>query len=383
MKKEPRIERSEYDWTVLFLAVCLTALGIVMVYSSSTEMAATLKRYQDDFYFLKRQIIFASVGFGLMALLMRIDYHRWRKLAIPGLFLSVFLLIAVFIPGIGGKAGGASRWLRVGFNLQPGELAKLALIIYMAHSLTKKQDKIQDVKKLMPYMVILGVVIVLLLMQPDMGTAAILVTVATLMIIVAGMRRNHIGWLIGILAPSAVVLVMTSNYRLKRVLAFLNPWEDPTGKGFQIIQSWIAVGSGGFFGKGLGEGRQKLFYLPEAHTDFILSVIGEELGFLGVFTVAVLFIFLVVRGMRIALSAPDDFGRYLAFGITVLLGLEAFTNMLVVLGMLPTKGLALPFLSYGGSSLLCTLAAVGILLNISSQTGTGQQTGPTVREARG
>lgn len=370
MSKEAVVERREYDWTILLLAVTLTAVGIVMVYSSSTEMADTLKRYRDDLYFLKRQAMYAVVGFATMFVMMRFDYKKLRKLAGPALLLCMALLIAVFIPGIGGKAGGASRWLRVGFNLQPVELAKIALILYMGHSLTKKQDKVKSFKVgVLPYMIVVGCILVLLLLQPDLGSAMTLVAVSAAMLFVAGMRYQHIASLIAILIPPFILLVATSEYRMKRIAAFFDPWKDPTGKGFQIIQSWIAIGSGGFSGKGLGEGRQKLFYLPEAHTDFILSVIGEELGFIGFFVVVSLFLILIWRGMSTALAAPDDFGRYLAFGITFLLGFEAFFNMGVVLGLVPTKGLALPFISYGGSSLICTLAAIGILLNVSSQTG--------------
>lgn len=363
--------RREYDWTILLLAVVLTAIGIVMVYSSSTEMADTLKRYRDELYFLKRQLVFATLGFGLMALAMRIDYHKLQRWAVVGLLFCMLLLIAVFIPGLSGSAGGASRWLRVGFNLQPAELAKIALIVYLAYSLTKKKDKILSFKLgIVPYSIVLAVLIGLLMCQPDLGSAATLFAVAAVMLFVAGIRISHIVSIILLAAPIGIYLVTSSSYRMNRIAAYLNPWQDPTGKGFQIIQSWIAVGNGGIFGKGLGEGRQKLFYLPEAHTDFILSVIGEELGFIGIFVVAALFLILVWRGLRTAQSATDAFGRHLAFGITFLLGFEAFFNMSVVLGLLPTKGLALPFVSYGGSNLVCTLLATGILLNISSQATT-------------
>ncbi|MDZ4185697.1 MAG: putative lipid II flippase FtsW [Desulfuromonadales bacterium] len=360
----------EYDWFILLLAVFLTAVGVVMVYSSSAEMADTLKRYSgDDLYFLKRQAAYAALGFLAMFVTMRIDYKKLRPFAVPGLLICLLLLIAVFIPGLGSKAGGASRWLRIGINLQPVELAKIALILYMAHSLTKKQDKVKNFKLgVLPYMIVVGGILVLLLLQPDLGSAMTLVAVAAAMLFVAGMRYQHIASLIAILIPPFILLIATSSYRMKRIAAFFDPWQDPTDKGLQIIQSWIAIGSGGFFGKGLGEGRQKLFYLPEAHTDFILSVIGEEMGFIGFIVIVVCVYFLFRRGMHTAFTAPDDFGRYLAFGITFLLAFEAAFNMCVVLGLVPTKGLALPFISYGGSSLICTLAAIGILLNISSQT---------------
>ena len=360
----------EYDWVILLLVVFLTAVGVVMVYSSSAEMADTLKQYRgDDLYFLKRQASYAAIGFLIMVVTMHIDYKKLRRFAVPGLMICLLLLIAVFIPGLGSKAGGASRWLNIGINLQPVELAKIALILYMAHSLTKKQDKVKNFKHgVLPYMIVVGGILVLLLLQADLGRAMTLVAVAAAMLFVAGMRYHHIASLFAILLPPFILLIATSSYRMKRISAFFDPWQDPTDKGLQIIQSWIAIGSGGFFGKGLGEGRQKLFYLPEAHTDFILSVIGEEMGFIGFSVIVVCVYFLFRRGMHTAFTAPDDFGRYLAFGITFLLAFEAAFNMCVVLGLVPTKGLALPFISYGGSSLICTLAAIGILLNISSQT---------------
>lgn len=370
MSQKAAASPREYDWFILVLAVFLTAVGVIMVYSSSAEMADTLKRYGgDDLYFLKRQAAYAAIGFLAMYVTMRIDYKKLRRFAVPGLLICMVLLIAVFIPGLGGKAGGAARWLRLGFNLQPVELAKIALILYMAHSLTKKQEKVKNFKLgVLPYMIVVGCILVLLLLQPDLGSAMTLVAVAAAMLFVAGMRYQHIASLFAILLPPFILLVVTSSYRMKRIAAFFDPWQDPTDKGLQIIQSWIAIGSGGIFGKGLGEGRQKLFYLPEAHTDFILSVIGEEAGFIG-FTCIVICIYLLFRrGMNTAITAPDDFGRYLAFGITFLLAFEAIFNMCVVLGLVPTKGLALPFISYGGSSLICTLAAIGILLNVSSQS---------------
>jgi cell division protein FtsW len=361
-------ERHGFDTTILLLAVVLTCFGVVMVYSSSSIMAA--KRYGDGFYFLKRQGLFAAAGFLVMATAMRFDYHHLRRLAVPIFLFCTVLLVAVLIPGIGSHAGGASRWIRLpGFKVQPAELAKLGLVLYMAHSLSKKGEKIKSFKLgFTPYMVVLAVLLLLLLLQPDLGSAITLALVAMTMLLVAGSRLTYL-LSVGILAvPFLYFAVMNVAYRRKRILAFLNPWEDPTNTGFQIIQSWIAVGTGGLFGNGLGEGKQKLFYLPEAHTDFIFSVVGEELGFAGVIVIAAMFLVLVLRGVRTALGAPDDFGRYLAFGVTLLLGLQAFVNIAVVLGLLPTKGLALPFVSYGGTSLVTTLLAVGILLNVSSQT---------------
>ncbi len=361
-----RLERN-WDQTILLLAVTLTCFGVVMVYSSSSIMAA--KRFSDGFFFLKRQGLYAVIGMGLMFVAMHIDYHHLRRLAAPLFFLSVLLLIAVLLPGIGSKAGGAARWIRaLGFSLQPSELTKLALVIYLAHSLAKKKDKIRSFKfGFFPYMIVLAIVLLLLLLQPDLGTAVTLAAVAMTMLLVAGTRLSYIVSIVLLALPFLYVAIMHVGYRRRRMMAFLNPWEDPTDTGFQIIQSWIAFGNGGIVGTGLGEGRQKLFYLPEAHTDFIFSVVGEELGFLGVCTVVAIFLMLILRGIRTALKAQDEFGTLLAFGISLMLGLQVIVNFGVVLGLLPTKGMTLPMISYGGTSLLVTLTAIGILLNISAQ----------------
>ena len=356
-----------YDNLVLFLAVILTCFGVVMVYSASSVMAA--KKFHDGFYFLKRQSLFALIGFSTMAIAMHIDYHLWKKVAVP-LFLGCFvLLLLVFVPGVGGTAKGASRWIRFpGFNFQPSELAKVALILYMANSLDKRQEKLrQFMDGFFPYLLILGVFIAVLLMQHDMGAALTMVTVAIVMLFAAGTRVQYIIGMGLVALPGVCYLILTKAYRMRRITAFMDPWQDPTDSGFQIIQSWLALGTGGIFGQGLGEGKQKLFYLPEAHTDFILSVCGEELGFVGVILIASIFFFLVQRGLRVAMAAEDNFGRFLAFGIALLIGLEAFINMAVVTGMLPTKGIALPFLSYGGSSLIISLGAIGVLLNVSTR----------------
>jgi cell division protein FtsW len=245
-------------------------------------------------------------------------------------------------------------------------MAKLALIMYMAYSLEKKQDKVKSLTAgFIPYMIVLMFLIGCLVLQPDLGGALTLAFVAMVMLFAAGTRLVYIFSML-LLAMPFLVYKLGRGYHKGRMEAFLNPWSDPEGKGFQIIQSWLALGTGGVFGQGLGEGKQKLFYLPEAHTDFILSVVGEELGFVGVVVIIGMFFLLVQRAMRIAVAAPDTFGRFLALGIAVLFGIEATVNMGVVTGLLPTKGLALPFISYGGSSLLISLFAVGILLNISS-----------------
>ncbi len=353
------------DHSILLLAVCLTCLGVVMVFSSSSIMA--VRGYGDSLHFLKRQGVYAILGFGMMALMMNVRLELLRKAAWPVLICCLLMLIVVLVPGIGKKVGGAARWLRVGgITFQPAEFAKIGLILFLAHSLARKQEKVKSFRRgLLPYMLILAILLGLLLLQPDLGSAITLGVVAAAMLMVAGTRLIYLFLIGATRMPFLYWLVMSADYRKRRIMAFLNPWEDPSDTGFQIIQSWIAFGSGGAFGKGLGESKQKLFFLPEAHTDFIFSVIGEELGYVGVIVIAAMFMLLILRGFRTALNAPDEFSCYLAFGLTLLIGMQAFVNMAVVMGMVPTKGLVLPFLSYGGTSLVTTLAAIGILLNVS------------------
>lgn len=361
-----RLQRN-FDSTLLLLTVALTCLGVVMVFSSSCIMAE--ERYADPFFFLKKQGYFALFGISLMTLTMYIDYEFWRKMAIPLLLIGIALLALLFVPGMGVKAGGAARWLRLpGVTVQPAEFVKLGLVLYLASSMTRKKEKIRSFKLgFLPYLLVLGVILGLLLKQPDLGSAMIIAGVAITMMLLAGVRWSYALPLILASLPAIYYLIMNAEYRRRRILAFLNPWDDPYDTGFQIIQSLIAFGSGGLLGKGLGVGEQKLFYLPEAHTDFIFSVIAEELGLVGILVVAGLFLLLLLRGLRVAWYAEEPFARFLAFGLSLLLGLEAFVNMGVCMGLLPTKGLALPFISYGGTSLVASLVAVGILLNISSR----------------
>lgn len=368
-----RVDLAEYDVVLLILVVCLTGFGIIMVYSASSVMAA--KNFHDGAYFLKRQLLFAIVGFGIVYATMQTDYTIWRKYAVPLLVISLIMLVVVLTPGIGGKVKGASRWIRLpGFNLQPSEFTKIAMIFYLAYSIEKKQDRIRSLTAgFFPYIFILLIILGLLLKQPDMGSALTIAAVTIVMLFAAGTPMIFIGGTVAIASPFVIYLIIYSAYRLKRIKAFLNPEQDPTGSGWQIIQSKYAFGTGGFLGQGLGEGKQKLFYLPEAHTDFILSVTAEELGFIGVIIIIGIFFLVVSRSMRIAATAQDSFGKFLALGIAVLFGIQASVNMCVVTGLFPTKGLALPFLSYGGSSLLMSMFAVGILLSISR----GQQTAST------
>jgi cell division protein FtsW len=355
---------------ILMVAVALTCCGLVMVYSASSFMAA--EKYHDASHFLKRQAVYAFLGFGAMYAAMRTKYKTWRHLASPLLFVCIFLLLLVFVPGIGGTAKGAVRWIRFpGFNFQPSELTKIVLVFFMARSLDKRREKVKSFSSgFLPYMVLLTVLFVILLKQHDLGAALTLWGVAFAMLFLAGARLQYFLGVILLSMPFLVYAVCSESYRLDRIKAWIKPSAYHLGEGFQIIQSKLAMGSGGIFGLGLGAGKQKFLFLPEAHTDFILAVVGEELGLIGVVLITAMFFLLISRGIRVALGAPDNFARYLAFGIATLIGIEAFVNMGVVTAILPTKGLALPFISYGGSSLVATLFATGVLLNISSRVET-------------
>ena len=357
MRKE-----TNFDAILLWCVLILLVLGIVMVFSSSSIYAS--EKLGDDYYFLKKQLVIALLGILLLIAAMAVNYQLWSKLTYPLLFGSLLLLILVLIPGVGNEVSGSRRWLKLaGFSFQPAEFAKLALVMYLAHTLSKKQPQ----KRFLPKAIVSGVFVLLIIAQPDFGTAMILAAIALILLFAAGLRFSHLlsGFLLSL--PVLYLMVTQADYRRKRILAFLNPWNDPTNSGFQIIQSFLAFGSGGIWGRGLGQGRQKLFYLPDAHNDFIFSVIGEELGFIGVVIILTLFLIIILRGIKISLSARDPFGSYLALGITLMIGLQAMVNFGVSLGLLPTKGLTLPFISYGGSSLIVSLIGAGILLNISSR----------------
>ncbi|MBI4040843.1 MAG: putative lipid II flippase FtsW [Deltaproteobacteria bacterium] len=356
-----------FDYWLLLITFALVLVGIVMVYSASSIYA--LQKYQDSYFFLYRQGIYAAIGFVLLTVLLFTDYHSLYRVIYPFLGLSLLLMLVTYIPGLGHKVAGAQRWISLfGFKFQPSEMAKYALIFYLSYSLSKKEGNVKSfIIGFLPHLLVSGVFLMLLLGQPDFGTVIVISYLVFLMLFVAGARLSYIASAILISAPVIWFLIASKPYRQKRILAFLNPWDDPANTGFQIIQSFLAFYSGKIWGRGLGDGMQKLFYLPEAHTDFIFSVIGEELGFLGIGGLLFLFLIFMYRGIRIAVKAPDLFGTYLAFGITTLISFQALINIAVVMGLLPTKGLALPFLSYGGTSLVANLAAVGILLNISAQ----------------
>ena len=355
----------DYDISVILSAAFLTAVGVLMVYSTSSVFS--LERHGDPNVYLIRHSINLAIGLVSMFILMHIDYRHLRKLVYPAYIVGLIMLIAVLVPGIGKMAGGARRWIDIGvITFQPSEIAKYILILYLAHSLTKKRDKVDNfMVGFASHIMIAGVYIVLILIEPDFGTATTLLIVLFGMLFIGDVKLKYM-IPVGLVSVVFLVLgVMSQGYRMKRMTAFLNPWDDPLGAGYQVVQSFVAFGLGGIYGSGLGDSTQKLFFLPQAHTDFIFSIIGEELGFIGIVLVIIGFIILLIRSLKVSLRAPDLFGCYLVFGCILLITLQAGTNMAVAVGLLPTKGLTLPFISYGGTSLVTTLAAVGIILSVS------------------
>src|SRR5580704_7359080 len=350
---------------VLFLAtILLVAVSIVMVYSASAVVG--LERFGKPYLFLLKQGMLAVLGTTLMAVVMRIDYRTYREPVFIWTCLAVVavaLIVVLFSPPV----NHARRWFGIaGIGVQPSELAKLAAIFFIAALLERRMHRINEIGyALMPIGIFLGCLVGLILLEPDFGTSMSLLAIAAVMVFAAGLNYTYILGVLLVALPVIGVLVMGTGYRRRRVLTFLDPWQDPLGDGFQIIQSLIAVGTGGVSGKGLMNGVQKLFYLPEPHTDFIYAVIAEELGLIGATAVLLCFCVITWRGLRIALRAPDGFGSLLALGLTTMVVAQAFFNISVVLGLLPTKGIPLPFVSAGGSSLLINLIGMGILLNVS------------------
>ncbi|MBI5599858.1 MAG: putative lipid II flippase FtsW [Deltaproteobacteria bacterium] len=352
------------DRFLIIITLVLLASGAAMVYSTSSVMA--MKKFGDEYFFIRKHLVFSAAGLALLMISSRIPYRLYKNLAYPILVLAIVLLILVLVPGIGRHAGGARRWLRLGpVTFQPSEFAKLAVVIFLAYSLDVKKDRIRSFSVgFLPNMVIPGFIIALILAEPDLGTAATLSILTGVMSFIGGVRLKHLLSAAAVLAPVFYVVVTSFDYMMKRLAVFADPWKDPSGSGWQMVQSFLAFGSGGVWGAGLGEGKQKLFYLPEAHTDFIFSVIGEELGLVGVALIILLYCALLFGGVRVARRAKDLFGTYLALGLTLMLSLQAAVNMAVVMGALPPKGLPLPFISYGGSSLVMSMIAVGIILNV-------------------
>lgn len=359
------IKRYRSDFFLLGLTGILTAAGLLMVYSSSAPLAQD--RYGASHYFVLKQFIWALAGGAALLTFWKLDYNKIQIFALPLWMLTVILLLLVL--WIGPDIGGARRWLRLGpLSFQPSELAKLACVLSVASYADKHRSRMGSFQKgfLQPIL-LAGILCGLIVIEPDLGTP-ILLGVATLAILAAaGARFHHILLLLIPAMLAGYALIRQAPYRWRRLLVFLDPWADPQGAGYQVVQSLLAIGSGGIFGRGLGTSRIKLLYLPEPHTDFIFPILAEELGFLGSAFIVILFTLLLWRGVRIALRAPNLFGSLMAWGLIFILGFQALINMSVALSLVPTKGMPLPFLSFGGSSLLFTLTAIGILLSISSQ----------------
>ncbi len=353
------------DMWLFGVALVLVSIGVVMVYSASAILAAD--RFGDPYYFLKRQLFWSLLGLGGLWAALAFDYGRLERVAIPLIAVAGLLLVLVLVPPFGQAINGTRRWLRAGgVSFQPVELAKLAFVVYLARFLARAGEHIHDFwRGLAQPVAVAAALAALVLRQPDLGNSFALVVLAFTLLFLAGARPRHLLLLAGPALPLLAVAVYVAPYRWRRILTFFNPEADPLKSGFQIIQSYLALGSGGLLGRGLGGSRQKLFYLPEPHTDFVFAVIGEELGLIGGITIVLLLMVLVWRGLRAGLRAPDLFGAYLALGITTMLATEAIVNLGAVTGSLPTKGLPLPFVSSGGSALFMTMLATGVLLNVS------------------
>lgn len=351
------------DKILLISVIILSLFGLLMIYSSSSIWATY--KYNDPYKYLKSQAIFLILGYFIIFITSKVDYHLYKKYSNHILIISIILLILVLIPGIGTIRNGSRSWFGIGsFGIQPSEFAKLGLIIFTSKYLTR--NKIKDIKSsVLPILLIVLLIFGFIMLQPDFGTGVIIVITIVALLFVSGVNMSFfikIG-LLGLIG--VVILVIIAPYRLERITSFLNPWEDPLGSGFQIIQSMYAIGPGGLLGMGLGNSIQKHFYLPEPQTDFIFSIISEELGFAGILIVTTLFITIIYRSITISIKQEDNFAKYLSFGITFSLAFQTLLNLMVVVGLIPVTGVTLPFLSYGGSSLLISLLSIGIVLNIS------------------
>lgn len=359
MRKERKV-----DVTILSVVTVLLAIGVVMVYSASSISAQ--QDFGDSFYFLKRQLMWSIIGLSAMMVCSRVDYWILHKYSRPILWAAMALLAIVLVPGIGHVSHGARRWIGFdGLAFQPSELIKLAFIIFLASYFAERPERIKSVKGFVFPLIVLVLAFGLILKQPDLGTAIALAGTSAVMLFAAGMSTGYLAVLGTASIPLVALMILGEEYRRKRFFAFLNPYADPSGTGYHIIQALYALGSGGPFGLGLGKSKQKFFYLPEGHTDFIFAILGEELGLVGGLFVLGLFFLFAWRGYKIAMSAPDMFGTLLAAGITTMVTLQVIINVGVVTAILPITGIPLPFLSFGGSSLVLTLASMGLLLNVS------------------
>lgn len=357
--------KKRYD-VFLMLAVLVVGLfGIIMIYSASSIWAEY--KFHDPFKFVKAQVIFFLVGILLMKILSNVDYHLYQKKANLILLVCFLLLVLVLIPGIGTVRNGSRSWFGLGgFGIQPSEFAKIGLIIYVSKYLASHGKEMRDIKKgVLPILLVIGFFFGLIMLEPDFGTAMVIVLTLIVMIFISGVKVSFFVKLGLVGLAGIVLLIIVAPYRMARIVSFLNPWTDPLGSGFQIIQSLYAIGPGGLLGQGFLNSHQKHFYLPEPQTDFIFSIISEEFGFLGVLIVVSFFFYIFYRSLKISMNQEDAFGKYLSFGLAFGIIIQASLNLCVVVGLIPVTGVTLPFFSYGGSSLLVSMASIGIILNIS------------------
>lgn len=360
MKKQPNL-------IFLILTVSLYIVGVLMIFSASPSLALKLG---DSFYYLKRHTFYSILGFFGLYYAFNLDLNRLKKWAPWLLIVSIGLLLALNLPGVGKTMGGATRWMDLYiFSFQPAELAKFSMVLFLALTLSAKGEGIKDFfKGLLPQLVLLGLISLIIIKQPDMGTALSIAGTSFIMFFIAGARLGHLLFILGVGAAAVLGLSVSSPYRMRRLLAYLDPWSDPLNVGFHIIQSLLAIGSGGLFGLGLGNSRQKFFYLPQQYADFIFAVLCEELGFIGAAGLIILFLAFFISGLRIAAQCKDDFGQLLVSGIIAMFAVQTFMNLMVVTGLLPTTGIPLPFISYGGTALIINLFSVGLILNVSRGT---------------
>ena len=358
------MNKIKIDYVFLFSVLALTAIGLIMILSASPTMGL---KFGDTYFYIKRHIFYLLLGFSALYFGLHLDLKVLRRFA-GGIFLfSLFLLLLVYIPGVGMKISGASRWIDLMiFTFQPSELLKFTTVLLLASLLSNWLEKVKDLfGGFLPILGLVCLIAAVIIKQPDLGTAVLLVTTAFVMLFLAGANLWHIVFMGGLGFMTALTLSLTSPYRMRRLVAYLNPWKDPQGVGFHIIQSLLAIGSGGMFGLGLGASRQKFFYLPQQFTDFIYAILCEELGFIGGVVVVILFIVFTVRGLRIAFASQNQFNSLLAAGLVAWISMQALINIMVVVGLLPTTGIPLPFISYGGTATIVSLFSVGIVLNIS------------------
>lgn len=367
MKKQKLLQKVEVDFVLFATVMLILVIGVVMVYSASSYISLNNPSINDDMFYFKRQGGFAIIGVIVMLFMQRVDYHKLKRLTKPLIIVTIILLgVVLFFPAV----NGAKRWIQLGsFSLQPSEIAKYAVVILLAKGIEKNGEKI---KKFFPtvlvYLLVAAFFAGYVYIEKNLSIATVIMVVSIIVIYVGGAKGWQLAAIVFSLLPCGLLFILIEPYRLTRLKNFFNPWADPKGAGYQSIQSLLALGSGGIMGVGLGQSRQKCYYIPEPHNDFIFSIIGEELGFIGCTIIIILFLVLIQRGIKIAMHSKDVYGTLLAVGITAVIAIQAMINIAVVSGAIPVTGVPLPFISYGGSALVINLAAMGILLNISAQS---------------